>query len=114
MMMMTGRIEDSRCVALRADGIALGTQHSGVRIVAIGAGDTGGVHAALDEGAPGVHLVALLPVGVIEAGLQQGGPEGIEPVVARVDIIGILAATRVAARTGLDFARFRPGRGADG
>ena len=42
-----------------------------VRVVAVGAGDAGAVHAALQERAVFEHLAVDLAVGVIKAGLEQ-------------------------------------------
>ena len=58
-------------VALRADRVALGAQRAAVRVVAVAAGHARAVHPALQERAPDVDLVALLAVGVVQAGREQ-------------------------------------------
>ena len=69
----------SRCVvllgrvALRADRIARSSQRLRVRVVAVAAADPGGVHPALQEGAPGEDLVPLLAVGVVEPLFERRG-----------------------------------------
>ena len=78
MMMMFRDIEFRRQMALRAEPIALRAERQTVRLVAIGAGDAGMIHAALDERAIFEHFAVDLPIGMIEAGLEQGGQIGIE------------------------------------
>jgi hypothetical protein len=60
-----------RLVALRAHRVAGRAQLERVRIVAIRAGDAVRVHPALRERAPVVDLVAHLPVGEVEAFVEQ-------------------------------------------
>src|SRR5690606_40346425 len=57
MMMVIRRIEFRRRMTLRAHRIAGGAQLAAMRFVAVGACDSGGVHATLHERAPGVDLV---------------------------------------------------------
>ena len=82
-MMMFRDIEFRRQVALRAEPIALLAERQTVRLMAIGAGDAGMIHAALDERAIFEHFAIDLPIGMIEAGLDQCGQIGIEKRRAR-------------------------------
>ena len=77
-MMMFRDIEFRRQMALRAEPIALRAERQTVRLMAIGAGDAGMIHAALDERAIFEHFAVDLPIGMIEAGLKQRGQIGIE------------------------------------
>ena len=77
-MMMLRDIEFRRQMALRAEPIALRAERQTVRLMAIGAGDAGMIHAALDERAIFEHLAVDLPIGMIEIGLKQRGQVGIE------------------------------------
>src|SRR5262249_38604751 len=61
-MMVCRVVELRRLVTLSANRVALGAQLAAVRLMAIAAGDTGRVHAALQERAPVVDLAALLSV----------------------------------------------------
>ena len=113
MMMMGRRVEHGWHMALGANPVTRDPKLLGVRVVAVRTGNTRRVHAALDEGAPGVDLVTLLPVRVVEARLQQRRPKRIEPVVACVDHIRVLAPAGMAAGTGLDLAGTGPRRRTD-
>ena len=92
----------------------------GVRIVAIAAGDALLVHAALGERAVVVHLVPLLAVGPVEAGLEERDAEALVDGVRRRHGVGELRATGMASGARLDLAvgaarrsaRWRVGAGA--
>ena len=99
---MRGRVELRREVALRADRVARRAQLRAVRLVAVAAGHALRVHAAREERAPVVDLVALLAVGVIEAGRQQRRHVVIRERLAGVVAVGELAAARVALRADVD------------
>ena len=77
-MMMLRDIEFCRQMALRAEPIALRAERQTMRLMAIGAGDAGLIHAALDERTIFEHFAIDLPIGMIEAGLKQGRQIGIE------------------------------------
>src|SRR5262249_27025022 len=83
MEVMRGGVVLRRRVALGADLIARGAQRSAVRLVAVAAGDAGRVHAALEERAPRVDFVALLPVGPVERRREQRRQVVIEERPAR-------------------------------
>lgn len=70
-MMVLRHVEFGGHVTLGAKRIAVGPQLGTVRIVAIGAGDPGVMHAALQERAVLIDLAVYLPVGVIKAALEQ-------------------------------------------
>ena len=61
------------------------------------------MHAALQEGAIFEHLAVDLPVGVIEAGLQQRGQIGVEEGRPDRRILGDDLAARMAARANIEF-----------
>jgi hypothetical protein len=71
--------------------------------VAVRTGDAGGVHAALQKRGISVNLIVLLPVGVIEARLEQRGAECVEKFVGIGQLIRKLLAPRVAGRASIDF-----------
>ena len=77
-MVMFRDIEFRWQMALRAKPIALLAERQTVRLMAIGTGDAGMIHAALDERAIFEHFTVDLPIGMIEAGLEQSGQIGIE------------------------------------
>ncbi len=104
-VVMAGGVEFRGRVALRADRVARRPQLLAVRIVAIGAGDAVRVHPALQERAVVEDLVAHLPVGVIQTGLEQRRTKGVGEAPARGVLVAELAAPRMAARAGFDLAR---------
>ena len=53
---------------MRADGVAFGDGLGSVRIVAIGTGDTVGVHPGLQERAIDIDLVQYLAIRVVLCG----------------------------------------------
>jgi len=73
MAMVCGPIEHSFGMALAADAIAGDAQMARVRIVAIRAGDPGGMHAALRKGAEFIDLVALLAVRIKRPAAKAAG-----------------------------------------
>ena len=77
MMVVRGRVEHVRRVALAADLIAHKLQLARMGIVAIRTGDPGRMHAALREGGEIIDLVALLAVRIIKARRQRRGMEGV-------------------------------------
>ena len=77
-MMMFRDIEFRWQMALRTEPIALLAESQTVRLVAIRAGDAGMIHATLDERAIFEHFAVDLPIGMIEAGIEQRGQIGIE------------------------------------
>ena len=87
-------------MALAAKGVALHVQLGTVRVVAIAAGDSGGVHSALQEGAVDVDFILDLAIRVVEALVQQRGPESVQQRIARMVVVAELAAARVALGTG--------------
>ena len=109
---MGGRVEARRRVALRAHRVARHAQLLAVRVVAVGAGDALRVHAALQERAVVVDLVAHLPVGVVEIRLEQRDTIGVAERRAGMPGVVELAAPRVASRAGLDLAARGSRRGA--
>mgnify|MGYP003694035785 CR=1 FL=1 len=104
-VMVRRHVELFRQVALRAERIALGSQLRAVRVVAVRAGDPGGMHAALQERAVFVDLAVDLPVGVIETGFEQRRQVGVEEGRARRRALGDHFAARVTGRTGLELGR---------
>ena len=62
---MLFRVECRSVVAAYAQSIALRTEIQRVRLMAVHAGNAALEHSALQERAPGIDLVALLPIGVI-------------------------------------------------
>jgi hypothetical protein len=64
-MMVFRDIEFRWQMALRAEPIALLAERQTVRLMTIGTGDTGMIHAALDERAIFEHLAVDLPIGMI-------------------------------------------------
>ena len=91
-----------RLMTLRADRIALGAQFLRVRVVAVGTGHAGAMHPALQERAPGEHLIALLTIGVIQTGRQQRRKIVVEERFTRSIVFRKLRATRMALRAGVD------------
>ncbi len=91
--MMRGRVVLRRLVALCADAVARRAQLLRVRLVAVTAGHARGVHAALQPRAPDVDLVALLPVGVVQAGLEQCGQVVVEEGLSGAIAFGDLRTT---------------------
>jgi hypothetical protein len=83
MMMMFRDIEFRRQMALRTEPIALLAERQTMRLMAIGAGDAGMIHAALDERTIFEDFAIDLPIGLIEAGFDQCGQIGIEERRAR-------------------------------
>jgi hypothetical protein len=69
-------------VALQAGAIARQAQGAAVRLVAVGAADATGVHAALAIRTVDEHLVVLLAIGVIQAGGEQAGQVVVEQGLA--------------------------------
>jgi hypothetical protein len=78
-VMVLRLVEFSRHVALRTESIALGAQLGAMRVVTVGAGDPGGMHAALHERAVFVDLAVDPPVGVIETCTKVGMDRGQQP-----------------------------------
>src|SRR5690242_298907 len=70
-------------VALRADGVALGAQLEGMRVVAVAAGDPAREHLALAERLVVEDLAHHLAVSLEQAGLEQGGEVAVEELAAR-------------------------------
>jgi hypothetical protein len=71
-MVMFRDIEFRWQMALRAK-LALLAERQTVRLMAIGTGDAGMIHAALDERTIFKHLAVDLPIGMIEPRLKQRG-----------------------------------------
>ena len=82
MVMVRRGIERRGRVALGADSVAWSAELLCVGIVAVRAGDTRSVHAALQERGVGVNLIALLSIGVIEVRLKQCGTERVEKLLS--------------------------------
>ncbi len=95
-------VERGRQVTLRTHGVALGTQLQAVRVVAIRARHTRGVHPALQERAVVVHLVLHLAIGAVQPLGQERGTERHQERLARDMAIDTFGAPRVAGRTDLD------------
>jgi hypothetical protein len=64
MMMMFREIEFRRQMALRTEPIALLAERQTMRLMAIGAGDAGMIHAALDERTIFEDFAIDLPIGL--------------------------------------------------
>jgi hypothetical protein len=94
-MMVPGDIEFRRHVALRTESVPFGTQLGAVRVVAVRAGDSGGMHPALQERAVFVDLAVDLLVGVIETGPEQRRQIEVEIGRARHCTLGDHSAARV-------------------
>ncbi len=112
---MGRHVELRRQMALGAQRVALGAQLQAVRLVAVGAGDTCGVHAALQERAIFEDLAVDLSVRVIEARLQIRGEIGIEKRRARHGMPGDHLAAGMAGGAGVELhrqERLRPVRDA--
>ena len=60
------------------------------------------MHTALQKRGISVNLIVLLPVGVVEARLEQRGAERVEKLVGIDEVIRKLLTSRVARRTRLD------------
>src|SRR5208283_5027978 len=101
-MIMFRDIEFRRQMALRTEPIALRAERQTMRLMAIGAGDAGMIHAALHERAIFEHLAIDLTIGVIEAGLKQRGQIGIEESRARARILRDHLAAGVAAGANIE------------
>src|SRR4030095_15368563 len=82
-----------------------------MRLVAIAAGDSSLIHPALQERTPHVHLVALLPVGVIKTRREQRRAVVIEEAVSGAIALGDLRAASMALCAHVEFA-FAPPFGA--
>ena len=104
-VMVLGRVEFRRHVALAAEPVTLGAQRQAVRLMAIRACDARMIHAALHEGAVFEHLAVDLAVGVIQARLQVGGGIGIEQRRAWLGILRNHPASRVACGARVEFRR---------
>ena len=100
--MMCLGVEFCRLVALPADRIPLGAQLLRVRVVAIGAGHPLGKHPALEKRAVVEHFVLHLPVGPVEAPVEQTRTEAVGEWLPRVDLIGQLRASRMTTSACLD------------
>ena len=109
-MRMGGDIELRRLMALQADPVAGRPQARAVRLVAIGAGDAGMVHPALQERAVFIDLVADLAVGEIESGVEQRNVVDVADRRRRGGIGPDLGAARMAAGTDLDLVGGGPRR----
>ena len=72
MVMMRRNIELRRHVALSAQPVALGPQGCAMRLVTVGTGYPGAIHAALHERAVPEHLAIYLAVSMITAGIEKG------------------------------------------
>ncbi len=92
-----GDVELGWQMALRAKRIAFGPQGEAMRLMAVRAGDAGMMHAALQERAIFEHLAVDLPVGMIEAGLQQRRQIGVEEGRSDRRILGDDLAARMAS-----------------
>ena len=104
-VMVLGYIKFCRQVALTAQRISVGTQLRAVRVVAVRAGDARVKHAALQERAVFVDLAVDLPVGVIEARLEQRRQIGVEEGLARHRVLGDDLAAGMARGAGIDLGR---------
>jgi two-component system sensor histidine kinase and response regulator WspE len=78
-----------------------------MRLMAIGAGDASVIHAALDERAIFEHFAVDLPIGMIEAGLEQCGQIGIEKRRAGGGILFDHLAAGMAPGANVEFLRVR-------
>ncbi len=95
------RREALRLVARRAH-VVVGDLHLGrVGVVAVGTGDAGRVHLALEEGAPVVDLVLHLSVGVVEALLEEGRVVRLGQELPGQVVLGEQPAPRVTPRAHL-------------
>ncbi len=102
------RIELLGGVARHAHAVGRALHLERVRIVAVRARDTGGVHLALEEGAVLVDLVLDLAVGKVKALLEQRRPVGLHQGLAE-DVVGLDdGAARMTARAGFDLRRRGP------
>ena len=82
-------------VALQAQRVTVGTGSPSVRLVAVHAGHALLGHAALPERAVLEHLVQLLPVRVVEPGLEQAREVMVEEGLPGYECGRQLTATRV-------------------
>ena len=98
---MRGSIKGLRDVTLGTGEVAPG-RFQGVRVVAIGAGDAGRVHLALQERAVFVDLVLDLSVSLIELRFQEGQAMGLGEWPPGRVALRECAAAGVAAGAGLD------------
>ena len=80
---MRARVKSLGGVALAAERVARLAQLSCMRVMTVGAGDAGGMHATLEERTVVVDFVALLAIHVIEPGFQQRRAKGIKEVAQR-------------------------------
>src|SRR5262245_66565649 len=99
-------------MAAGTDGASRGGEARAVWIVAVMAGDTGGVHLALQEGAILVDLSFHLPIRIIELLLQQSDPVCVHEGLPEDVVLAERRPARVAARAGLDFHPGKPGTAA--
>ncbi len=109
-VVMGGRVEALRLVALQADRIALQNRLAAVRVVAVAAGDAGREHPALLEGSVVVDLAQHLAVGLIEAPVQRRHDMRLRQPAAGLPVLRRAAAPRMAQPAGLDLLAQRPGR----
>ena len=100
-------------MALAANSVAGELQLSGMRIVAIRAGDACREHLALQERGVIIDLVTLLAVRIIKARSEGGGPEGVEEFSDFGRIGCELLAPRMTARADLDLLGGGARRGAN-
>jgi hypothetical protein len=105
-VVVLGRVELGRLVALEADAVLLEAELEAVRLVAVAAGDALVEHAALEERAVLVYLVADLAVGEVEALVEVDDAVAVADRVAGDGARRQRPAARMADRAGLDL----PGR----
>jgi hypothetical protein len=106
-MMVLHGIEFRRHMALRAERIALRAERQTVRLMAIGAGDAGMIHSALDERPIFEHLAVDLPIGTIEAGHKQRGQVGIDESRTHGRILGDHLAAGMASGAHVELLRLQ-------
>src|SRR5262249_2497955 len=104
-----GRILPGR-MALQAHAIAGNTKRWTMRLLAVAAGDAGGVHLALFERAIGIDLIEHLPISMIEPLRERLDEVRVGKPPAWNPGLGKFAASRVAQATGLDLPAEQSGR----
>jgi len=93
--------------------VALGTQLSAVRVVAVAASDTAPIHLALEKRTPIVDFVMLLAIGIVKRTGEQRGTIIVKKRLAGFVAVGDLTAPRMTLRADLDLTLGRTGLRAD-
>ena len=102
-MVMRRRIVLGRQMARGAEGVSLRAEFLCVRLMAVAAGHSGVIHAALEERSPDVDFVALLAVGKIQLRREERRAVEIEERQSGMIAIFDLTAPGMTLRTDVNF-----------